>query len=178
MKRIFLAWLVVLPLVMNGQDLPKSELTVSAGYLFEGEAYAWTPNRYGSYGETYWIKADYVGYLSNLIGLGGYVATGQPYYGANEAVSMTELGVVCKVRFKASEKFVVKFPLYIGYRSYGGGAGRGLAVNFSGVLQYQGEKLRPFLDVGFITQPTGGNDYSEVTFAPVMQASIGLAFTF
>ncbi len=178
MKRIFLTWLVVLPLAVSGQDLPKSELTVAAGYLFEGSAYVWVPNRYGSFGDTYVVKADYVGFFSNVVGLGGYVSYALPYYGIYESVTMMELGMVCKARFKAGEKFVVKFPLYIGYRGYGGGAGRALAVNFSGVLQYQGEKLRPFLDVGFISQPVGGNDYSDITFAPIMQVSAGLAFTF
>ncbi len=176
MKRIFLAWLVILPLAAPGQSLPKSEFTFSAGYLFEGEVYVWAPNRYGSVGETFLLKTDYTGYFSDYFGLGGYVALGKPYYYAFEQIGMYEIGVVAKARFKAGDKFLFKLPLYIGYRNYDSSAGRGLAINLSGVLQYQGEKIKPFLDLGFLTQPAGGNEGTDMTFAPVFQASVGICF--
>lgn len=178
MRHLLLSWLVLLSSVVVGQDLPKSEITVAAGYLFEGEVYVWHPNRYGSVGESFILKVDYVGYFSDFIGLGGYVTYANPYYWAFENVSMAELGLVAKGRLRAGEKLLFKIPVYVGYRSYGGNAGTGLAINLSGVLEYQGENLRPFLDIGFLTQPAGGNDATEMTFAPMFQASVGLAFKF
>jgi len=165
-------------LVLHGQSLPTSELNVSAGYLFEGEVYVWEPNQYGSVGETFLIKVDYTGYFSDYVGLGGYFSIAKPYYYAFENVSMAEVGVVAKARFKAGDKFLFKVPLYLGYRMYGGQGGKALAVNLSGVLEYQGEKFRPFLDVGFLTQPVGGNDFSDMTFGPVFQVSVGACLAF
>lgn len=178
MKRLFLTWLVVLPLAVHSQDLPRTELNVSAGYLFEGAVYVWEPNVYGSVGETFLLKVDYTGYFSDYVGLGGYVALAKPYYYAFENVSLAEVGVVAKARFKAGDKFLCKVPLYLGYRMYGDQAGKGLAVNLSGVLEYQGEKFRPFIDIGFLTQPAGGNDFSDMTFSPVLQVSLGVCLAF
>jgi len=178
MKRALFAWLVVFPLAVCGQDLPKSEMSVSAGYLFEGEVYVWQPNQYGSVGETFLIKADYVGYFSDFVGMGGYVAYGSPWYWAYETVGMFEVGVVFKARFQAGEKFLFKVPVYVGYRSFGDPAGNALGINLSGVLQYQGENVKPFIDIGFLSQPIGGNDATDMTFGPVFQASLGVAFTF
>jgi len=178
MKRLFLAWLVVFPLTLHGQDLPKSELNFSLGYLFEGEVYLAYPNQYASAGETLLFKVDYAAFVSDFIGLGGYFSYGNPYYDGYDAISMAEVGFVCKARFRAGEKFLLKIPVYVGYRSYGKQAGKGLAVNLSGVLEYQGGNFKPFLDVGFLAQPIGGNDYTDVTFSPVVQASVGVSFSF
>lgn len=175
MKHLLCIWLVVLPWTAVSQDLPKSELTISAGYLFEGEIYVNPPNQYGSVGETLLLKVDFVGYLSDYIGLGGYVAYGNPYYWAFGEISMAEFGLVVKPRFRAGEQFVFKLPVYAGYRTYGNSAGSGFAANLSGVLEYQMDKVRPFIDVGMMTQPVGGNSAADMTFSPTFQVSLGVA---
>ncbi len=149
------------------------------GYMFEGEIYVWYPNVYGSVGETFLLKADYTAYFSDFIGLGGYINYGNPYYSGFGEISMAELGVVFKGRFQIGEKMLAKFPPYVGYRTYGNDAGQGLGINLSSVLEYQAsEKIKPFLDVGFLTQPTGGNDFSDMTFGPTAAVTLGVAFSF
>lgn len=174
MKRLIVLCLVVWPLAAFSQDLPKSEFSISAGYMFEGEVYVWYPNVYGSVGETFHLRTDYVGYFGDYFGMGGFVSYSNPYYYGQE-VSATEFGVVLKGRFKAGENMVVKFPLCIGYRSYGNNAGQGLGIDFSGQLQFPGEKVRPFVELGFLTQPEGGNDFSDVTYGPVFLVSVGIS---
>lgn len=178
MKRVILISLVLAPWAVHSQNLPRTELNVSAGYLFEGEVYVWQPLVYGSVGETFLLKVDYTGYFSDFVGLGGYFALTKPYYYAFENVSLAEVGVVGKARFKAGDKFLFKLPLYLGYRMYGGQAGKGPGVNLSGVLECLGEKFWPFIEFGFLTQPAGGNDFSDMTFSPVLQASLGVCLGF
>jgi hypothetical protein len=174
MKKSFVAGLLVISLAAMGQELPKSELSVSLGYLMEGEVYVWTPNVYGSVGETVLFKADYTGYFSDYFGVGGYVSYANPYYWAFGNVSMYEVGFLLKGRFKAGEKMLIKLPVYVGYRGYGNEAGQALAINVSGVFEYQSEKVKPFLDIGFLSQPTGGNDATSMTFSPTFQVSAGI----
>lgn len=179
MKRSMLVWLMVLPLAAAGQDLPKNELSISVGYMFEGEVYVWTPDVYGSVGESVLVKADYVTWFTDYFGLGGYVNYGSPYYWAFETVTMGEFGIVFKGRFQAGEDLLIKVPAYIGYRTYSNEAGQGLGINASMVLEYQLEgKVKPFLDVGFLAQPTGGNDATTMTFAPMFAACVGVSFAF
>lgn len=156
--------------------MPKSELSLSIGYLTEGELYASPPDVYGSFGESVLLKTDYTGYFSDYFGVGGYVSYASPYYWAYGEVSMFELGLVLKGRFQAGEKMLIKVPAYIGFRAYGGDAGQALAINLSGVLEYQGEKVKPYLDFGILGQPTGGNEATTISFSPTFQISAGVTF--
>ncbi len=174
MKRLIALLLITLPLAVLGQDLPKSEFSFSAGYLFEGEVYVAYPNVYGSVGETFHMRADYVGFFGDNFGMGGFVSYSNPYYWGT-TVSAAEFGFVAKARFKAGENLVVKFPLYVGYRSYGNNAGQGLGIDFSGQLSFPMEKVRPFVEVGFITQPIGGTDFSDMTYGPVFLVALGIS---
>lgn len=176
MKKIISALLLIFPLSLHAQDLPKSEFGISAGYLFEGEVYLWEPNVYGSAGETFLLKADYVGYFSDYVGLGGYVSYGNPWYDGLETVTMSELGVEFITRFKTGDQFLFKPSVCLGYRSFGSGGGKGFAVNLAAALQYSGEKVKPYLELGFISQPAGGNSSTDITFSPIFQTSVGITF--
>lgn len=176
MKRIILPLLLAITTALQSQVLKKSEVSFSLGYLFEGEMYVWQTNKYASVGEALLFKGEYNYYFSDHFGIGGYVHYGSPYYGSYETISLGELGVVLKTRFSLSEKMLVKPGAYIGYRTYGSGAGTGLGINGSVTLQYVGEKIRPFIDVGIVSQPAGGNKATDITFGPVFQASLGVSF--
>jgi len=65
---------------------------------------------------------------------------------------------------------------YFGYRSYGGDAGTGLGINGSLAFEYQLNKVKPFLDLGIMSQPAGGNDATDFTYSPVFQALVGVTF--
>lgn len=175
MKRFLLVCLLVIPNVVVAQDLPKSEFGFSFGYLFEGEGYLAYPNAYGSVGDTYHLRADYVGYFGDNFGMGGFVSYSNPYYfGGN--VSALEFGFVVKPRFSASEKVIVKIPIFVGYRTYGNSAGQGLGIDLSAQIQFQTEKVKPFVELGFLSQPVGGSDYSDATYSPCFLLAVGLNF--
>jgi hypothetical protein len=178
MKKLMIV-LLMMTSVVTAQELKKDEFGISIGYLFAGEMYAATPNRYYSFGESYLLKLEWAHYfeaMSKRFGVGLFVHTASPYYGPSETISMSEIGLVLKGRFNASEKIQIKPGAYIGYRSYGSGAGDGLGVDASVQVQYLMNKVKPFFEVGFLTQPTGGNTSTEITFGPVFQTSLGIAF--
>jgi hypothetical protein len=180
MKKLLIPMLLLMTSVISAQELRKDEFAISVGYLFAGELYVYAPvNRYFSFGESYIVKLEYAHYfeaMSKRFGAGLYVSTANPYYGAFENVSMAELGILLKGRFNVSEKVQIKPWAYVGYRSYGSKAGQGLGVNANVAFQYQMQKIKPFVEIGFLTQPDGGTDAATATFGPTFQTSIGLAF--
>lgn len=95
-----------------------------------------------------------------------------------------EFGMALKPRFFLSPDISVKPGLNIGYRNSSidipaSDNVDGLAVNLSVELQYHlGTGLIPFLDIGFLSQPTGGNSDSDVTWAPIFYINFGAAFGF
>lgn len=166
--------LLVLPMTVAAQDLPKSEFSFSLGYLFEGEGYLAYFDSYGSVGETFHVRADYVGYFGANFGMGGFASFSNPYYFSSE-VSALEFGFVVKPRVSASENIVFKFPIYVGYRTYGNSMGQGLGIDFSAQVQLQMEKVRPFFELGFLSQPVGGNDATDATYSPTFLIALGLS---
>lgn len=173
--------LCMMTTVVTAQELKKDEFSLCIGYLFAGEMYAGYPvNRYYSFGESYLVKLEWGHYfeaMSKRFGAGLYVHTASPYYGSYETISMAEIGLVLKGRFNISEEIQIKPGAYVGYRSYGSGAGDGLGVNASVQMQYVLNRMKPFIEVGFLTQAVGGNKSVEsITFGPVFQTSIGFAF--
>lgn len=179
MKR-FVIVLLMMTSVVSAQELKKDEFGIGIGYLFAGEMYAGYPaNRYYSFGESYLLKLEWAHYfesMSKRFGVGLFVSTASPYYGSYETISMSEIGLVLKGRFNAGEKIQIKPGAYVGYRSYGSSAGDGLGVDASVQVQYLINKMKPFFEIGFLTQPAGGSKSAEITFSPVFQTSIGLAF--
>jgi hypothetical protein len=49
------------------------------------------------------------------------------------------------------------------------------AINAS-YVGYQGGKVKPFIDLGILTQPAGGNVETDFTFGPIFQVSFGVTF--
>lgn len=179
-KILILLFLAAVTSASSAQDLKKDEFSLSIGYLFAGELYVWEPNRYYSFGESYLLKLDYAHYfeaMAKRFGVGLYVSTGSPYYGAYGNESMVEVGILLRGRFSVGEKVMIKPGAYVGYRSYGSDAGQGLGVNADITVQYQLEKVKPFFQFGFLAQPDGGTPgVITRTFSPTLQTSIGIAF--
>ena len=180
MKNVIMLALALTVLEARGQDLKSNEFSVSLGYMFEGEVYMWEPNFYGSVGETFLIKAEfdhYFGGLAGKFGIGAYYSFANPYYDGFEEVMQHEIGAVIKLRLPIGDNFQIKPGAYFGYRLYGDNAGQGLGINGSVALQYQlNEKIKPFLELGILSQPTGGNDDTDITYSPVFQVSAGITF--
>lgn len=180
MKKLMLALLLLGAMGARAQDLKKSDFSVSLGYMFEGEVYLWEADFYGSVGETLLIRLEYDHYFSSLanrFGLGLFYTFSNPWYDGYEVVSSHEIGGVIKVRLSASDKLLIKPGAYFGYRAYGDNAGSGLGINGSVAFEYQlNDKIKPFVDLGILTQPAGGNDATDITYAPVFQINFGVTF--
>jgi len=176
--------IVLLPCWVFGQDLKKSEFSISLGYMFEGEMYADEFDAYFSVGETILIRAEYDYYLSDYIGIGPYYTLGFPFYSTYyEEVTMNEFGAVIKGRFPVGEQLTIKPGVYFGYRAYSGDAylgvdpGNGMGLNVSVAAQYNLKgKIKPFVDLGILTQPSGGNDETNITYGPTFQMNFGITF--
>ena len=180
MKKLMVFLLLLGTLASHAQDLKKSDFSVSLGYMFEGEVYLWEIDRYGSVGETLLVRLEYDHYfsaLSNRFGLGLFYTYSNPWYDGYEVVSAHEVGGVIKVRLSAGDKLLIKPGAYFGYRIYGDDTGTGLGINGSLAFEYQlSDKIKPFVDLGILTQPAGGNDATDITYAPVMQINFGVTF--
>jgi len=181
MKKIFLALLLLTVLgAARAQDLKKSEFSASLGYMFEGEVYIWESDFYGSVGETLLIRLEYDYYfeaMAKRFGLGMFYTYGSPWYDGYETTAQHEVGAVLKARLSASDKLLIKPGAYFGFRSYGNDAGTGLGINGSVAFEYQlNDKIKPFVDLGILSQPAGGNDFSDITYSPVFQINFGLTF--
>ena len=186
MKKLCFSLLVCTLAVVtgNGQDFKKNEFSVSLGYMFEGELYAAEIDQYFSVGETVLIRGEFNHFLIDRFGIGAYYTLGFPFYSYfYEEVTMHEVGVVFKGRLNANDKFQIKPGLYAGYRAYSGeeflgvGPGTGFGLNVTAAFQYQlNEKIKPFIDLGIMTQPAGGNDESDITYGPTFQMSFGITF--
>jgi len=103
---------------------------------------------------------------------------------SDETATMYEFGMSLKPRFILSDGDLALRPaLQIGYRiididsDVEGIDVDGMAVNASVEVQFKtSSHLVPFGQVGFITQPTGGNDFSDVTWGPMFYLMAGVAF--
>jgi len=99
-----------------------------------------------------------------------------------ETGSMITLGVGIKPRWLvgAAQDQFLDIGLNIGYRTVESDAFsdtvEGLAVNMSVEWIKPLDATRDLIfDFGFITQPSGGNDYADVTWGPIFYLSAGIS---
>jgi hypothetical protein len=169
---------------LHAQDLKKNELSVSVGYMFEGEIWADDLGAYFSVGETVLIRGEYNYFVATPFGIGFYYTLGFPYYSYfYEEVTMHEVGLVFKGRIPAGNMVVIKPGLYAGYRAYTGGLdagydpGTGFGLNGTVAFQFMpSAKIKPFIDMGIMSQPAGGNDLTDITYSPTFQVNVGITF--
>ena len=94
--------------------------------------------------------------------------------------TMKEFGFAFKPKFYMSPTLAVKPGLNIGYRLITSSDIEdieGLGVNFSCEFQFLNNKKPAFyIDLGFLAQPTGGNDYYNLTFGPIFYILAGVFF--
>ncbi len=181
MKKLFLIAIIVLyPAILISQSLNNAEFSISAGYIFEDDGlYFAEANRYFYFGDTEFFKGEaslYLNSFSNNFGFGAFFTYASPYYDGYGSITMTEFGPTLKVKFKLKNNITLIPTLYIGYRSYSDDAGDGLGLNLSVITQFKFEKVNPFLDIGFVSQPAGGNDATDITIGPVMLIGGGIIF--
>ena len=170
MKRLLFLLLVCLSTNLFAQPDSNMQLSISGNYMFEDDnLYFAEVNRFFFIGDAVIFKAEIDLYLESFnenFGIGFFVNIGSPYYDGFEETSMTEFGPSIKWRFDVNKIEFIP-ALYIGYRSYEGDAGEALGINFSLKAQFRQDNFIPFIDIGFLTQPVGGNDATDMTFSPI-----------
>lgn len=172
--------LICMTTMVSGQNLKNTEVSLSAGYMFEDAVlYFHEINQERYVGDTFLLKGD-VSYFpdsfSKRFGFGIYYVFAEPFYAFYDVVTQNEFGLSLKAKLPASRTVIFVPTVYVGYRSYDGNAGEGLGLNFSTIIQFPLKKISPFLDIGFMTQPAGGNDESDITYSPVFMVGGGISF--
>jgi hypothetical protein len=183
MRRVVFLMMIFAVSAVNAQKLKNTEFSVSAAYMFEDAVlYFHEINQERYVGDNFFFKGDFSYFpdsFSRRFGFGVYYTFGQPFYAFYDVVTQHEFGLSLKARFSASLKILIVPTVYVGYRIYDsddGDPGEGLGLNFSAIFQYRMEKVSPFLDVGFMTQPAGGNDATDITYSPVFIIGGGVSF--
>jgi hypothetical protein len=108
-------------------------------------------------------------------------------YDASVSGTLFEFGVSLKPRFLLSPEVAIKPGLNIGYRSTSRASmpgetnvdlsADGMGLNLSVELQIKLEGDYIFhIDGGFLSQPVGGTDDADVTWAPIMYLAAGITF--
>ncbi len=134
----------------------------------------------GFYGKT---ALDY--FPIEYFGMGLYLAGGNTSNRYHGTIDMLEVGLGLKPRLPIelteTLDFLVTPSLYIGYRGLfpeNCDSSEGLGLNFGVDLRLRSEQLEFFVEPGFLTQPTGGNDETWVTFGPIGYMLFGVGFSF
>lgn len=120
-------------------------------------------------------------YVAPKFAVGGYTNFSSFAIESADAY-MYELGFALKPRFFISDNMAIKPGFNLGYRymdwDYAGDSySNGLALNLSVELHIAMTGGRAFLiDAGALSQPTGGNDYINVDFWPILYLCAGIVF--
>jgi hypothetical protein len=127
------------------------------------------------------------GYLDSIItprfciGLFGHYVPSITYENSTVEQSMFEIGFAIKPRFTLSDTVILKPGLGIGYRKYSSDEKtadnmQALGTNFSCELQFVSKSFTPYIEVGFLAQPVGGNSDWSMDFPPIWYVMGGVAF--
>ena len=179
MKKLFFIALLFISTNLFANPDKNFQVSLSGNYLFESEnLYFVEVDRFYFFGDAFIFKTEIDYYLdgfANNFGLGFFANIGSPWYDGFEETSMTEFGPTLKWKIRF-QKMIIIPALYIGFRSYDGDAGDGLGLNLSLKAQYPQDNFIPFIDICFLSQPAGGNDATDITYAPVFILGAGVAF--
>lgn len=178
--------LLLVPLSASAQETFTTrthDFGISAGYMFEGSAYFAEFDEYSALEAGFMARVFYDRFIMEKLSFGLYghaVLTDFYRYSEESGSTLLEAGFTMKPRFFIGEKMALKPGLNVGYRYFLTQddylESDGLGLNFSLELQYdRGASILPFAEVGFLAQPWGGNDDTDITFDPVLYVQIGIA---
>ena len=155
---------------------------ISAGLLFEGSAYFAEPDAYSAHTEAVMVRVFYDQFIMDQLAFGVFgqaALTDFPRYTTDSGATLIEAGFSIKPRFFIGEKVAMKPGLNVGYRVYQAEddfvAGDGLGLNLGVEFQYDmGAAFLPFGEIGFLSQPWGGSDDTDITYDPIMYLQVGI----
>ena len=128
-------------------------------------------------------KIFYDGYLMEKLAVGLYVDLSPVSIKESTTGStMIEIGVAFKPRFLLADgAAAIKPSISLGYRNFSSDNTYADKVNAMGLnaaceIQFYSPSVMPFIEIGFLGQPSGGNDYSDLTFPPIFYFGAGVIF--
>lgn len=100
-----------------------------------------------------------------------------------DGASGFEIGGSIKPCFKLSPTVAMKPGIEFGYRHINpemsddsGSDISGFALNAVVAIKFKAGGISPFIAPGFLAQPAGGNEFDDVTWAPIFTISGGIEF--
>ncbi|MEM8506588.1 MAG: hypothetical protein AAF717_02110 [Bacteroidota bacterium] len=158
-----------------------NEWGFSLGILGGGELYIAEFDQFFDLESGLSLLGFYDFFLTDKFALGGNVNIAFPSQEfLGETITFYELALALKVKFELSPTLSYKPGFNLGYRLIASDdldTIQGLGLNLTNELQLDiSESFKPFVDMGFITQPAGGNDDFNTTFSPLLVLRIGIVF--
>ncbi len=116
------------------------------------------------------------------VGLYGNLAP-TSWEGGDQTATIYEIGFSIKPRFPVADGAVaIKPGLNVGYRTISSDFEQASKVNAMGLnasveIQFSPSGvILPYMEIGFLAQPVGGNKYTDVTFPPIFYFGAGVSF--
>ena len=195
----FVAFVLILSSnIVMGMELEEKsyEIGIAAGVLLPGDVYVSLHGDNVDRNANVMLRGFIDSYVVPKLALGAYVNFGTlnleedidiGFWGEDEeyriektGVTILELGGAIKHRFIVSPKFAIKPALNIGYRRFFGetdfSTWNALGINGSCEFQYKiSDTLLGYFESGFLSQPSGGNVDTDITFDPTFFILLGVA---
>ena len=127
---------------------------------------------------SFMLRAFADAYLMPKFAMGGYFNY-IPYSSGGAAFTGIEFGGALKGRFLVNPDFAIKPGINFGYRMISSNVTEdieGLGINLSVEFQKQLETFIASGEIGFLSQPSGGNEDVTVEFAPIFYLGAGITF--
>ena len=125
------------------------------------------------------LRAFADSYLMPKLAVGGFFNF-SPYSQSGIDITMFEFGASIKPKFIVAPDFAIKPGLNIGYRfttsDFSPAEISALGINLSVEFQKSMSGVLLIGELGFLSQPSGGNSDVDVTFAPIFYVSAGVGF--
>jgi hypothetical protein len=143
------------------------------------------PSRYWPDKEAGFLgRIFYDAYIMDKLAVGAYINISPVSVdNSNTGATMFEIGGSIKPRFPLADgAAVIKPGLNIGYRIYSSDSDvmdetKAMGLNVSVEVQFDAHQIfAPYFEIGFLSEPVGGNKATDVTFPPFIYFGGGIAF--
>lgn len=172
------------------------DIGIGTGVWLSGNAYVSLLDEDIEKEDTFFLRSFIDYYLIPELAIGGYinysdvefkesksisfVGSDKVYEIPESGVSMIEFGATIKPRFILSPRMAVKPGFNVGQRRFISDSdfmeSKGLGLNGSCEIQYLfSERMTFFGEIGFLMQPWGGNEDTDITFSPIFYLTLGAA---
>ena len=115
---------------------------------------------------------------SSALSFGAYYQFTNMGYDAFDDTDVYHTIGICISPLFYTDTITIKPNIKLGYRSIPGGSSssdsvQGFATDFGIQFQKRAEGLQPIVEIGFIAQPTGGNEDIWFEFSPIFYFAAG-----